>query len=507
MTGRLRAAVLSSVLLPACLGTLAGLTSSLAAAVQQPGDNPLATLQLRISALVDDPAVSAGTWGVSVRSLQSDETLASVNAGRLLTPASTMKLVTLAAAADRLGWDYTYETRVLATGVVANGTLSGDLILVGSGDPSLDDWDGAATALFRSWADRLRQLGIETIDGRIIGDDDAFGDQGAGAGWAWDDMASSYSAVASALQFNQNAAQLRIFAGAAAGMPALITLTPPYADVSMRALVMTQKQDAPLSLTIEPGVRTHAIDVGGVVPLGSDVVARNVAVTNPTLYFARAVREGLQSAGIVVRGPAVDVDDLEKRPSMESAISVMTHRSPTLASLADTMMKFSQNLYAETLLRTVAMARSGVGTAAEGRMIVREVLSGWDVDPAEVLIADGSGLSRYNLVTARALVALLSHVYADERLRDSFVASLPVAGRTGTLAQRLKGTRAEGAVQAKTGSFSNARAMAGFARTADGEPVAFAVIANNYGGPAADVDRVSDAIVASIAEFRRGAVR
>ncbi|HEX4931567.1 MAG TPA: D-alanyl-D-alanine carboxypeptidase/D-alanyl-D-alanine-endopeptidase, partial [Gemmatimonadaceae bacterium] len=340
-----------------------------------------------------------------------------------------------------------------------------------------------------------------------IGDDDAFGDEGAGAGWAWDDLAFSYSAVASALQFNQNSAQLRIAPGAAVGTPAVITLTPPYADVSIRAIVMTDAADTPVSLTIGPGVRQGAIEVGGVVPLRRDVVARNVAVTNPTLYFARAVREGLRAAGIVVRGEAVDVDDLPERPSVDRAVTLMVHRSPTLASLADTMMKLSQNLYAETLLRTVAMQQSGLGTASEGLTIVKDVLGTWGIDPAEVLIADGSGLSRYNLVTPRAFVALLAHVYGDARLRDGFIASLPVAGRTGTLAQRLKGTRADGAVQAKTGSFSNARAIAGFTKTADGEPVAFSIIANNYGGPAAAVDRVTDAIVASITELRRPAVR
>jgi serine-type D-Ala-D-Ala carboxypeptidase/endopeptidase (penicillin-binding protein 4) len=506
MRGRLPAAVFSILVLLACFGTPAPLTSSVASG-QQPDPEPLATLQRRIAELVEDASVSAGTWGVAVRSLQTQETLAAVNAARLLTPASTMKLVTLAVAADRLGWDYTFETRVMANGLVANGTLSGDLIVIGSGDPSLDDWDGAGTALFRTWADRLRTLGIDTIDGRIIGDDDAFGDEGAGAGWAWDDLAFSYSAVASALQFNQNSAQLRIAPGPAVGTPAVVTLTPPYADVPMRALVMTDAPGTPASITIGPGVRAGSIDVGGVVPFRTDVVARNVAVTNPTLYFARAVREGLRGAGIAVRGEAVDVDDLDERPSVERAVTVMIHRSPTLASLAETMMKLSQNLYAETLLRSLAMAQSGVGTAEEGRTVVRDVLGSWGIDPAEVLIADGSGLSRYNLVTPRALVALLAHVHADARLRDDYIASLPVAGRTGTLAQRLKGTRAEGAVQAKTGSFSNARAIAGFTRTADGEPVAFAIVANNYGGPAAAVDRISDAIVTSIRELRRTGAR
>ena len=118
-------------------------------------------------------------------------------------------------------------------------------------------------------------------------------------------------------------------------------------------------------------------------------------------------------------------------------------------------------------------------------------------------MADGSGLSRYNLVTADAVVSVLAHVYDDDRLRGPYVASLPVAGQAGMLAARMRDTPAEGNAQAKTGSFSNARALAGFVRTADGEPLVFSIIANNYGGPSAGVDRVTDAIVVALAQFRR----
>jgi D-alanyl-D-alanine carboxypeptidase/D-alanyl-D-alanine-endopeptidase (penicillin-binding protein 4) len=167
-------------------------------------------------------------------------------------------------------------------------------------------------------------------------------------------------------------------------------------------------------------------------------------------------------------------------------------------------MKLSQNMYAETLLRTMGKQRSGVGTADAGRAVVRDVLTSWGVPASEVLMADGSGLSRYNLVTADAMVTVLAHVYDDTRLRQPYVNSLPIAGRAGTLSARMKGTPAEGNVHAKTGSFSNARAVAGFARTADGEPVAFSIIANNYGAPPETIDRVTDSIIVALAKFTRG---
>ena len=135
-------------------------------------------------------------------------------------PASNMKVVTLAAAAERLGWDFAFETRLVADGAIDERFLNGDLIVVGHGDPSLDDWDGAATRLFETWARAIKARGIDTIGGRIIGNDNAFDDALLGSGWAWDDLDRSFATSIGALQFNQNTAQVTIGPGAAEAAPA-----------------------------------------------------------------------------------------------------------------------------------------------------------------------------------------------------------------------------------------------------------------------------------------------
>ncbi len=327
--------------------------------------------------------------------------------------------------------------------------------------------------------------------------------RGSGAGWAWDDLAFAYSAAASGLQFNEGAAQVVITPGAEVGSPAVLSVSPAYAAVPLRGFVRTEKAGMPATLAIEQFPRSAAVRLTGAIPIDAAPQVRNVAVDNATLYFVNAVRAGLRANGIEIRGDAVDADDLVHRPHVDAAAAMMTHRSPALSSLADTLMKLSQNLYAETLLRTIGRVRSGVGSADAGRAAIRDVLASWGIASGEVLVADGSGLSRYNLVTADAMVATLLHVYGDAKLRDPYVASLPVAGQAGTLAARMRGTAAEGNVRAKTGSFTNARAVAGFVQTAEGEPLAFSIIANNYGVPPAEVDRVTDAIIVALAEFRR----
>ena len=150
-------------------------------------------LQKDLASYYRVPAFRNAVWGVLVRSLKTGETLFALNPGTLLMPASNMKVVTTAVAAERLGWDFTFKTTVVAAGPVENGVLKGDLVVVGSGDPSLGGRPTDGPAVVDRWADALRARGITAIEGRIIGDDNAFEDEGLGEGWAWDDLAYGYS--------------------------------------------------------------------------------------------------------------------------------------------------------------------------------------------------------------------------------------------------------------------------------------------------------------------------
>jgi D-alanyl-D-alanine carboxypeptidase/D-alanyl-D-alanine-endopeptidase (penicillin-binding protein 4) len=468
-----------------------------------PPRNPVVQLQTNISALLADPALERAIWGIAVRSLASGNDLYSLGARKLLMPASAMKIVTLATAAERLGWDYTYETRVVAGGQISAGTLVGDLVIVGSGDPSLDDWDGAATRVFRSWAQQLKAAGVTRITGGIVGDDKAFDEENLGAGWAWDDLGASYATGVGALQFNENTAQLVFGPGGAVDEAASVVVRPPQASLRFRSQVRTSPATQPAMVMIRPVPSSGVLELRGSVPLHGPPLIRNVSVGNPTQYFVNSVRATLVAEGIAVEGPAADIGEVTAAPSRPNAQVLIRHRSPPLSALAVTMMKLSQNLYAETLLKTLGAQSAGVGSTEAGRTAALHVLEAWGLAPAQVQMADGSGLSRYNLVTPGALVDILVHVYRDEGLRRPFQATLPVAGVDGTLAQRLKGTAAEGNALAKTGSILSARAVAGYVRTADAEPLAFVVIANNYGVSSDAIDKTADAIVVALAEFKR----
>jgi D-alanyl-D-alanine carboxypeptidase/D-alanyl-D-alanine-endopeptidase (penicillin-binding protein 4) len=186
-------------------------------------------------------------------------------------------------------------------------------------------------------------------------------------------------------------------------------------------------------------------------------------------------------------------------------MEIAVHRSPPLSTLAIRLMKDSQNQYAETFLKTIAAAdRSDVPATAEaGRLAAQKLFEGWGIDAGSLIQRDGSGLSRYDYVTAEALTIMLAHLYEDGADRDAFMATLPVAGEDGTLNTRLKGTAAAGNARAKTGSMSNVRGLSGYVNTADGEPLAFAILANNFDSPPRSISEAEDVIVIALANFRR----
>jgi D-alanyl-D-alanine carboxypeptidase/D-alanyl-D-alanine-endopeptidase (penicillin-binding protein 4) len=176
-------------------------------------------------------------------------------------------------------------------------------------------------------------------------------------------------------------------------------------------------------------------------------------------------------------------------------------RSPPLGAIAATMMKTSQNLYAETLLKAIGAATGGIGSAESGRTAAAGVFAAWGIAPGGYVQADGSGLSRYDYVSADLIVTVLERLFRDPRHRAAFAATLPIAGRDGTIASRMKATRAEANATAKTGSISNVRALSGYVRTRDGEPLAFSILANSFTIPAATVNYITDVAVETLANY------
>jgi D-alanyl-D-alanine carboxypeptidase/D-alanyl-D-alanine-endopeptidase (penicillin-binding protein 4) len=452
------------------------------------------------------PIMARAVWAVDIRSLETGERLFQLDADKLVMPASNMKILTLAAAADILGWDHRFTTTLETAASVETGVLKGDLFVRGTGDPTINSRNGRAAVVHDEFAGALRAAGIYEIQGRIIGDDQAFDDEGIGAGWAWDYLQYGYAAPVGALQFNEDVADLTIEPGATPGAPPDVRLTA-GSGLAIANLAFTGPPGSEQSIDYRRRLDRPVLEVFGSIPMGAKPVVRTVAVVNATIFFAQALKDAFAAREIRVTGDAVDLDDVApeivSNGGQASSRVLATVSSPPLREIATVLMKASQNLYAETLLKTIDASRGGLGTTRGGQIAVRSTLSAWGIPQDSYVLADGSGLSRYNYVTAALVTTVLEHLYRDLRHRESFSATLPIAGRDGTLASRLRRTRAEANAIAKTGSIANVRSLSGYLRTQEGEPLVFSIIANDFTIPAATVTWIADLALEILANFTR----
>jgi serine-type D-Ala-D-Ala carboxypeptidase/endopeptidase (penicillin-binding protein 4) len=450
---------------------------------------PSTLLRTDLSAIFSRPQFDRAFWSVLVRVAGSSEDFFALNSGKLMMPGSAMKIITAATAAQKLGWDHRYDTRVVTAAPLDSGIVRGDIAIIGAGDPGISERSDLPGAL-RNLARQVREAGVTRIEGGIIGHDDLFDDKGLGDGWTLDNIPYGYAAPVSALTYNEGSVDLVIRPGTSEGDPVGVQVRPEGSDLQLDNQLVTVAETGTGALTLERSPGSSRVRVRGQIPAKAAPFVRTASIDNPTRFFASAFRHALIAAGVDVIGEAVDIDDFISKPDFGQARTLATHRSPPLSVLISSMMKVSQNQYAEMLMKAVG-----------GRPAVHEILGAWGVPDASYVLADGSGLSRYNYVTSEALVRILERMKTDPIHASVFPMTLAVAGRDGTLSRRLAGTAAEGKVRAKTGTVDNVRAIAGYIETTDGQTLVFSIIANNFNVPNSVVDAAADEALVRLAAF------
>lgn len=508
--------------LAAALGVVC-LLHPLAAAQQAPvapapANAAVAALQHALATLIADPLVDHAQWTMRVDSLATGESLFDYRGRQLMVPGSNQKLLTAAVAADRLGWDYRFTTRLLTTGAIdAQGTLVGDVYVVGDGDPSINPRHPERWGAFDAWAAKLHDMGLRIVDGRLIGDDNLIDEPGWGSGWAWDDLQWGYGAPAAALQYNEGQVELTVGPGLEAGAPAVITTSPAGSGLLIDGKAMTTARGSETAIGVSRWPGTVFVSVTGAVAAGSPPRTMLAAVDNPTTFYVTALRDALARHDIFVGGGPVDIDGLPhaEAPPPAALHELLVDRSPPLSELIDVMLKWSRNDYAETLLTALSPLAEVPGmpagpepppsarSAARGLTVLEKTLDGWGIPAPGFRSRDGSGLSRMDYVSANSLVLLLTHMWNDPAHREPFRATLPQAAVSGTLAGRLTGTPAAGRVWAKTGTLSNVRTLSGYAETRDGEPLVFSILVNNFVVPPAEVDAIVDKMLLELVALPR----
>jgi serine-type D-Ala-D-Ala carboxypeptidase/endopeptidase (penicillin-binding protein 4) len=454
-------------------------------------------LKKQIDAVLGRRELAPAFWGVEVRSLPGGKVLYAFNAEKNLTPASTMKLVTTAAALDAFGPAARLRTTVEASGRLDGlGRVLGDVYLVGRGDANLSGrfTEGRITAAFEEMAEQLWSAGVRRVEGRVLGHEGLFAGDRRGADWAWEDLVWWYGAEVSALSFNDNSADLVVRPGERPGDPVLVERAPLSSYYAVASTAVTAPAGTEPTLTLSRDLGTNLIRITGAYPLAGKDWRGSVALEDPARYAATVFAEVLERRGIRVAGPAATARD----PLPAGARVLASHDGPTMAEMLKAVNKPSQNLHAEMLLRLLGTRSQGDGSAAAGQAAVGAFLRRVGVRPDDWWLADGSGLSRSDLVSAHEMAALLVAMDRHPHAR-AFRDSLPVAGVDGTLKGRMRGTAAEGRVAAKTGTLRQAAALAGYVTTRGGARLAFALAANHHTAKGSAVTDAIDAIAAILA--------
>lgn len=433
------------------------------------------------AALAFEPLTRQGaTWGMLVVG-SCGEVLSRHNASTMFLPASNMKLVTTACALELFGPEHRILTLLTLDGTVRRDTAFGNLIIVGSGDPSLGSPVSPATDPLAAWRDSIDAHGIRVIAGDVRGCGDFLPQASPGEGWAWDDLGFGFAAPSAGLCFHDNAIEVKLSPGREGEEAAWIAEPGAGAD-HLTCSVMTASPGTPRAVRL---VRADGgVAVRGVMPGDDPGVTLRVACTDPGRMAAEELRRALISGGLSVTGRAGS-------GCAQGGIRLASHLSPSLAELVRITNGESRNLWAEQLLRLIERDAGHDSEGAGTGGAVARTLDRLGIPKEGLLMADGCGLSRLNLASPSFMVALL-WAARQRPWGEVFAASLPVAGCTGTLAERLRGTAAEGRIRAKTGSMQGVRALSGYVTTVSGDKLVFSVMINGYPGPGAVMDRAID---------------
>lgn len=451
-----------------------------------------------------------GDAALIVVSLDHGDTLFSHNADAPLIPASNLKLYTTASALWYLGPSFRFNTYLLATGPIRNGVLEGDLVMYGTGDPTLSPrfW----TDLPAAFADTLTALGVREIRGAVVADASYFEGSGLGAGWAAAYSNALYAAPASALSISENIALLEVRPGSSAGSPAAIRLAPGDEGIGIENRVTTIASGRS-SVRVNRSSYAGPLVVEGRISLRSGPIRWSVPVSDPPRFAASALRAALETRGVAVTGGVrTNPDPVNSAVSRRSLFApalgggspirvLAIHTSPPLLDILEVINKQSNNFLAEQVLRTVGRVARGSGSVAGGEVAVahfsRRVAG---LDSGRIHLVDGSGLSPLNRTSARAMADVLLKV-AGLPIGDTFRETLPQTGAPGGL-RRMVGTDADGRVWAKTGTINQVSALSGYVVTSGGERLVFSMM-NNRAASALRAKRAEDAVGIRLARFER----
>jgi len=457
-------------------------------------------LQGRLNYIFKNDKLDKSSLGVQVFSLSRQETIYSLNSKALLLPASAVKLLTGIVALKKLGPDFTYDTNVYFEKNLKSGVLDGDIYLEGGGDPSL-----VSERMFVLASDVAR-TSLKEVKGNILVDDWAFDQERYSEDRLKTTTDRPYNAPIGALSFNYNTTTVYFRPGEKVGDPVRVFVEPDTGYIKVKNSAKTTATGNKFSVTarrIDGGPSNDVVEVSGSMPYGWSEQRQYFNVLSPAIYSGYALKYMLEQKGIKFSGAT----KIQKKKRPLSAIKVASQGSLPLREIVSLMNKYSNNFIAEALIKTLGKEIKGKpGTQDKGIKVLNEEILRMDIGTTGMNIVSGSGLTRKNKMSAKQFIDVLNAAYLDFEILPELLASLPIAGRDGTLSRRMKGTKAFGRLRAKTGSLDGVSALVGIVQSQGGELLAFSVLMNDSSKSSRELMRWQNYFGQALAEFNRKTV-
>jgi D-alanyl-D-alanine carboxypeptidase/D-alanyl-D-alanine-endopeptidase (penicillin-binding protein 4) len=454
----------------------------------------------------EDTDLKNASWGFYAYNITDNIKLASHNPNTSLTPASTQKLVTTITALAVLGPSYQFETALQYDEIPVNGNLSGNLYIMGTGDPTLGsalmDDSLSTQRLFDHWLKAIKQNGITHIEGSLVADGSWFDDHIIPPKWTWEDLGNYYGAGAHALTINENLYRIFFQPATQLGNPATVIKTDPeLPGISFINDVTTGPAGSGDNVYIYGAPYGTERWLTGTIPLGRPGFEVKGSIPDPGLFLASSFSEFLKENGISVKGYPLTHRNFYPEEDEKIRIVFYKSLSPVLESIVERTNMKSVNTYAENLLKTLGKTKKNEGSFDAGIETITEFWKNNGVDTKGMYLHDGSGLSPFNKITTEQLTQMLVFAAQNEVIYNSLIRGLPVANQSGSLETMFSSTKSAGILMAKSGFLSQVRSYAGFTQTQSGKLIAFTLIVNNYEGSPLQMRRKMEKVMDAISQL------
>jgi len=436
----------------------------------------------------NDPDFKYGGVSVSVMDVNSGKLLASQNPNLGLTPASSLKVVTTAAALNFLGEDFRFKTEIQYDGKIdADGTLRGNLFIKGYGDPTLGSHHfnkaEKLDVVMQKFVDEIKKAGIKKIDGYIIGDASFFSSETTGSKWLWEDLGNYYGAGAYGLNIQENLYFIDFQqVGKVGAIPPVAKIRPQIPNLLLLNEVKSDVKGSGDNAFVFGAPLTYTRYIRGTIPVGKKLFTIKGGIPDPPFFAAHYLASFLEKNGVTTSKLTSSYIDWERDQRNEDSkrFQLYTHYSPYLKDIVEITNMKSVNLYCEAMLRMIGHQVNSSPTPQAGLDAIFDFLKNKKMNVEGFFLLDGSGLSPMNSATTRHLADAIRIFITDKNISDNFKKSLPVAAKSGSMKYLLRGTAAEGKVFAKSGGMERVRSYTGYMKTKSGKLVSFSMIANNF---------------------------